>query len=91
MGVLEQVINMQNQGIPEDEIVRNLQEQGVPPREITNALNQAQIKNAVSEEPMQENMEIPPEGYSPYPPAEPGYTQYGAQEFYPKEIGRAHV
>ena len=45
MGVLEQITQMKNQGIPDQEIVSNLQEQGVSPREINDALSQSQIKN----------------------------------------------
>jgi len=49
MGVLEQVTQMKNEGIPEQEIAGRLRQQGVSPREINDALNQAQIKNAVSD------------------------------------------
>ena len=48
MGVLEQITQMKNQGIPDQEIVSNLQEQGISPKEINDALSQAQIKNAVT-------------------------------------------
>ncbi len=60
MGVLEQIMQMKNQRIPDEEIVSRLQEQGVSPREINDALNQSQIKNAVSgEEMMPEQSPIP--------------------------------
>ena len=49
MGVLEQVTQMKNQGIPDDEIVIKLQEQRVSPKEINNAMDQAKIKSAVSD------------------------------------------
>ncbi len=48
MSVLEQVIKMRNQGIPEGQIVNDLSQGGISPREINDALRQAQIKNAVS-------------------------------------------
>lgn len=48
-GVLEQVSQMMNQGIPEQEIVARLRQQNVSPREINDALDQAQIKSAVSD------------------------------------------
>mgnify|MGYP001561467201 CR=1 FL=1 len=48
MGVLEQVIRMKGQGIPEGEIINELSQQGVSPREINDALRQAQIKYAIS-------------------------------------------
>ena len=40
---------MKNQGIPDEEIVTKLQEQRVSPKEINDAMNQAKIKNAVSD------------------------------------------
>ncbi|MEK6897883.1 MAG: hypothetical protein AABX28_00830 [Nanoarchaeota archaeon] len=49
MGVLDQVTQMRNQGISSEEIIRKLQEQGISPKMINDALNQAEIKNAVSE------------------------------------------
>lgn len=50
MGILDQIMQMKNQGMSDNEILVNLQQQGVSPREINNALNQFQIKNAVSGE-----------------------------------------
>lgn len=49
MGVLDQVTQMKNQGIPDEEIVMKLQEQRVSPKEINNAMEQAKIKTAVSD------------------------------------------
>lgn len=48
MAVLEQVLNMKRQGIPEQQIADELS-QKYSPREINDALKQAQIKNAVSD------------------------------------------
>ena len=71
MGVLEQVIELKGQGIPENEIIGSLREQGVSPGEINNALNQAKIKNAVSSERnVKSGMEpsiMGPEGAEPPP------------------------
>jgi len=50
MGLLEQVTKLKSQGIPEDQIIRILQEQGISPKQVNDALNQSQIKNAVSDE-----------------------------------------
>ncbi len=50
MGILDEVMNMKSRGIPDSDIIRNLQEQGISPSEINDALNRAQIKNAVSSE-----------------------------------------
>lgn len=47
MGILEQVMQMKNQGFPEDQIISSLQEQGHSPREIDEALSRSQIKSAV--------------------------------------------
>ena len=48
MGVLDQVIELKNNGISDSEIIRNLREQGISPKDITDAFSRAQIKNAVS-------------------------------------------
>ena len=50
MSVLEQITEMKGQGISDDEIIRQLQEQGTSPKAINDALNQSQIKKAVSNE-----------------------------------------
>ena len=69
MGVLEQVTEMKNQGIPEDEIVNKLQEQGISPRAINEALGQSNIKTAVSGE-REEDIEPSIRGETPpEPPA----------------------
>jgi len=54
MGALDQIMKMKSQGMNESDIIRNLQQQGIAPNEINNALSQAQIKNAVSPGPNQE-------------------------------------
>jgi len=54
MGTLDQVMQLKNQGMGDEEIVSNLQQQGIAPKEINDAMNQAQIKNAVSSEPAPE-------------------------------------
>ena len=48
MGVLDQVMQLKNQGHGEQDIINNLQQQGISPKEITDAMNQANIKSAVS-------------------------------------------
>ena len=49
MGVLEQIMQMKNQGMGNEEIAASLREQNISPKAITDALNQAEIKNAVSD------------------------------------------
>lgn len=74
MGVLDQVMQLRGQGIADTDIVTNLQQQGISPKEITDAINQAQIKNAVSAGNPGEEAPVPgiPEG----PPTAAG----GAEE-----------
>lgn len=50
MTVLEQVKEMQQQGFGDAEIIQRLKEQSVPPLEIQEALEQSQIRAAVSDE-----------------------------------------
>jgi len=72
MGVLEQVTEMKNQGIPEDEIVNKLQEQGISPKAINEALGQSNIKTAVSGE---REEEIEPSIRGETPPEPPATKQ----------------
>lgn len=48
MALLDKIIQMQNQRIPENEIIKKLRDEGVSPSEINDSLNQARIKTAVS-------------------------------------------
>lgn len=57
MGVLEQVTDLKNKGVPENKIVSTLKEQGIPPKEITDALGQSKIKSAVSSQGHDDEME----------------------------------
>ena len=47
MSALEDVKRMQEQGLPEDQIIKNLQDKGISYREISEALTQSKIKAAV--------------------------------------------
>ncbi len=49
MSVLDQVMDLKNQGVSDQEVSRRLQEQGISPADITDALSRAQIKSAVSD------------------------------------------
>jgi hypothetical protein len=63
MATLDRVIEMQGQGLSEEQISSQLQNEGIAPKDISNSLNQAKIKNAVS----------PPEGMpAPAAPEAPG-------------------
>ena len=47
MGILDQIMQMRSQGMSDGDIASQLQEQGIYPKAINDALNQANIKNAV--------------------------------------------
>ncbi len=48
MTALEQVTELKKQGMSDEEIASNLRQQGFSPKEITDAINQANIKTAVT-------------------------------------------
>jgi hypothetical protein len=52
MAILDQVIEMQRGGMSNAQILANLQEQKISTKEISDAINQAQIKNALNENTM---------------------------------------
>jgi len=83
MGVLDQIMQMKRQGVPDEEIVNSLAQQGISPREITDALKQAQIKDAVSygDEEMQPS--IIQGGEAPAPAQAQEY--YAPQEYQPQQ------
>ncbi len=86
MGILEQVIRMKSQGIPDGQIINELSQQGVSPREINDALRQAQIKYAVSNVNEGDEMQpsITEEGMAPSPEGETYTPQYEQQEYAPQ-------
>lgn len=49
MGTLDQVTQMRQKNMSDQEIISELRKQNISPREINDALNHAQIKNAVSD------------------------------------------
>ena len=69
MGVLDQITQMKREGRKDDEIINSLRQQGVSPKEINDALNHAQIKDAVSDisgdemPPAPGGQQYPPQGY----------------------------
>jgi len=73
MGVIDQVTQMRQRNMPDSDIISELRKQNISPREINEALNHAQIKNAVSDIRGDENLEAPMPGGG-YPPNE-GYGQ----------------
>lgn len=90
MSILDSVIQMKGQGIPDEEIISNLREQGFSPKEINDALSHSEIKAAVSRENPEMEESIPtPEGEDVYTPQAPQETysqpQEAAQEYYPQE------
>ncbi len=80
MGVLEDITKMRKRGLTDNDIVKNLQDQGISPKAINDALNQADIKKAVSEENQSQEGEFLPSQSS-----QEGYG--GAQEVSEQEEG----
>lgn len=90
MGALERVMELQSQGMQEPEIIKKMKDEGASPKDINDALNQAKIKQAVS----QESQEQPTEGMeqsimqSPDQTQEPQYAPeqapqaYDSQQYY---------
>jgi len=50
MSTLDRTIELQKQGLSDNQIARQMQNEGFSPREIQDSLNQAQVKNAVSDQ-----------------------------------------
>lgn len=81
MGVLDQIMQMKRQGIPDEQIVSGLAQQGISPREISDALKQAQIKNAVSDYSGGDlQPSVMPEEEIPAPPQQGQYSQEYVQQ-----------
>lgn len=92
MTVLEQVIQLKNQGIADDQIINTLEQQKISPDEINTALSQAEIKSAVTAAPIEQTVqetytppqapitqETPIEGQAQYAQA-PAQDQYATQQ-----------
>jgi hypothetical protein len=83
MGTLDQITQMKQQGMADEAILGALQQQGIPPKEISDALGQAQIKSAVSQEVPQQEMAPPEPGQQEYvqdPNAQQQYYQEAPQQ-----------
>ena len=63
MSVLEQVITMKKEGISDENVISSLKEQGISPKEVHDALSQAKIKSAISDE--QDGAKTDTEGMEP--------------------------
>lgn len=91
MTLLEEIMQMKNNGMPDREIVMSLQEKGISPKEINDALSQAQIKSAVSDQNREDayNIETPTpssqETYSPQTIEMPEETYAPQQEYSPQD------
>lgn len=64
MSTIEQIGQMQAQGMNQDQIVSQLRSKGVPEQDIVNAMSQSQIKNAVSNDGGVPNFGPPGQGGS---------------------------
>jgi hypothetical protein len=79
MGVLEEITQMKEDGIPDEEISKKLQDQGISPKAVNDAFNQADIKNAVSNKGPLEGEEF--EGFqTPQPGGQSGTYAPKSQE-----------
>ena len=85
MGVLDSIIQMRHQGIPDDEIISQLREQGFSPKEINDALSHSEIKDAVSRENPEEAPSPGGDVYTPQPQQENYQQEPATQEYYPQE------
>jgi hypothetical protein len=86
MAVLEKVTQMKKRGLSDEQIIQKLRDERVSPREIRDAMNQSQIKNAVSmEDEMQPSVMPPsPEGEAPMPSQELSQPQRASQPVQPE-------
>ncbi|MBI2044151.1 hypothetical protein HYT24_02195 [Candidatus Pacearchaeota archaeon] len=87
MGILDQITQMRSQGMSDDDIIEQLQEKGIPPKVINDALNNEQIKKAVSDEyeapapSNQENYQEPQESADYYSPEQNPQETYSPQDY----------
>lgn len=79
MATLEKVMQLQQQGMQDQDIITQLRQEGVSPKDIDNAIAQSKIKAAVSQQPMQEGMEQSITDQTPAPQAQ----QEGVPEYVP--------
>ncbi len=89
MATLDKVIQLKNEGLPDYEITTQLRNEGISPQEINDALNQAQVKNAVTadsnqkqQQPIQQNQnqQYPGQEMQQYPEQNMQQYQYPGQE-----------
>ena len=80
MGILDEVMQMRNQGRTDGEIIQILKEKNVSPKEINDVFNQAKIKSAVNNEytPPQTQDIYTPQAYEA--PEEQGYAPQDSQQ-----------
>ena len=83
MGVLDQVVQLKNQGADDDQIAQMLTGQGIPPKQIYDAINQSKIKNAINKDMEEGNQpSITEQGVVPIQQLEQNYSQnYNQQEY----------
>lgn len=91
MGTLETIMQMQQNGMTDQQIISTLQQQGISPKDINDGLNQAKIKSAVSEQeqvPEMEQEQYPPQQQQqqyqqePAAPQQENYSQTPEQYNY---------
>lgn len=92
---LERFLQLQTQGMNEPQIVGTMQEEGFSMKDINDSMNQAKIKEAVSQEPEQGYGDYNQSIQNQYPPQQqmtaalpiPPQEQYVPQEQYAQQYG----
>jgi len=69
MGILEQVMQLKQQGQNDSQIIESLQQQGTSPKDINEALSQSKVKSAINEQEvmMQQSPQTPQQAPAPSP------------------------
>jgi len=79
MATLDNVMEMQKQGMQDADIAKKLTDEGTSPQEINDALNQAKVKAAVSQDIFPEPQQMPAAPQAPQVPAEQGQPEQPGQ------------
>ena len=87
MTTIEKIIQMQQQGMSDADIIKNLKNDGISPKEISDSLAQARIKLAVSQTPEPNGYQessVPQNTQEQYFPQEQYQQTYQEQQYAPE-------
>ncbi len=79
MAYVDKVVQMQQQGMSDNDIIKTLKNEGISPKDISDSISQAKIKMAVSQDTGQEYQE----SYSQ--PAPEPQQEYAPQQYAPQQ------